>query len=463
MASVRIIIGGLLFALGTCAACDGAQTRMPTTSDGGAGIGGAGGSAPASGGGGAGPCEPAPLPDGVPEGWVEYTDWSCGCRFYFPGPTARAVPPIRWEGCPPGANAVPGCEAMKTDWTDHHIPITPFNHLDVREDGTPVLQFRRNVLDAPVPHFKYMVADADGPVHVAMQMLYEVDEFTAEPSCVVFQEGLREGRYFWQVAGHKAFGNYSESPHKGLLAANVADFAPPSVVIHHVDDVQAYSFRGNARWLLQVPMGFYTTARSWDLTEEHVVTAPSLDPEGLHLSQPQLVGEAIFFTTSNSKRRGVNVWTPTSGALPLVRWIGDATRGAADLGTDGVDLVWNQGEGKAPSETKYPIRDIMTAPYTTHPDALAPRRLRSQPRNSFGVYAFAVGCGRALYPLGNGTLLLVRIADGASWTIGPDEHTEFLEHIGLSCEHLYGLAQVDGVLTIARVRLDALGEPMPPD
>src|SRR5438477_2165758 len=49
--------------------------------------------------GGASPCSPQTLPDAVPKGWVEYTDWSCQCRFYMPGSVDVMPKPPQWEPC----------------------------------------------------------------------------------------------------------------------------------------------------------------------------------------------------------------------------------------------------------------------------------------------------------------------------------------------------------------------------
>jgi REP element-mobilizing transposase RayT len=134
-------------------------------------------------------------------------------------------------------------------------------------------------------------------------------------------------------------------------------------------------------------------------------------------------GDALFWQTSSQYRSGINVWTPAAGAKPFVRWVGDGTRGAGNFGTDGVDMVWSQGEGKQPTETLYPTRSVMTAPFTSDPAAVVPRRLRAQPPAdvSIGVQPFQVGCGYAAHGGGSCDVLVVRLADGWGWTIRSSE------------------------------------------
>ena len=147
----------------------------------------------------------------------------------------------------------------------------------------------------------------------------------------------------------------------------------------------------------------------------------------------------------------------------LRRWVDDATRGASDLGTDGIDLVWSEGEGKLPSEMDYPTKHIMTAPFTTDPSALQPKRLRSQPRK-VGARQFKVGCGYAMNdgvaPTG---ILITRISDGWSWAIQGDSNLKPSLPIGLTCEHAYVVGLNAGVVAIFRIALNSLGPGIPPD
>src|SRR5690606_30746901 len=92
---------------------------------------------------------------------------------------------------------------------------------------------------------------------------------------------------------------------------------------------------------------------------------------------------------------------------------------AHNIGTDGVDLVWSEGEGKEPHESQsaFPIRRIMTAPFTSDPASLMPRRLRSQPGQVAQVRPWVVGCGYAAMDNGGAQKLVVRLSDGWMWNV----------------------------------------------
>jgi hypothetical protein len=181
-------------------------------------------------------------------------------------------------------------------------------------------------------------------------------------------------------------------------------------------------------------------------------------------AQEVVRGDVMFWTAASLQHDGIMVWDAVNGVRPFVRWVGDYTQGAGDLGTDGVDLVWTQGEGKQPNDTVYPIRSIMTAPFTSDPAALQPRRLRSQPHTNIGSVQFEVGCGYAAHDGAANDMVIVRLADGASWII-PTTYPDFMIYsaVGLTCEHVYILGNFSGVDNIIRVKLDSLGAPIPPD
>ena len=183
-------------------------------------------------------------------------------------------------------------------------------------------------------------------------------------------------------------------------------------------------------------------------------------------SEPlQIVGQAVFFTTGNLYRSGINVWDPDHGFRPFIRYLGDWTRGAGNLGTDGVDLVWSYGEGKEPGGTllSYPIRSVMTSPFTTDPASVVPRRLRSEPPLNLAQHRWRVGCGYAAHEGTASSLFVVRLSDGWSWTIPGAAGRTFYKAIGVTCEEVFALGSMGEHANIARFRLDSLGPGSPPD
>ena len=135
---------------------------------------------------------------------------------------------------------------------------------------------------------------------------------------------------------------------------------------------------------------------------------------------------------------------------------------AANLGTDGIDMVWSEGEGKEPGQTsaEFPIRRIMTAPFTSDPDQLDARRLREQPGKVSQVWPWVVGCGFGAFD-NQGQKLVVRLSDGWMWTV--PTFPGFSRPIGVTCEHVILRATLPTHSTLVRIRLDSLGPGLEPD
>jgi hypothetical protein len=197
------------------------------------------------------------------------------------------------------------------------------------------------------------------------------------------------------------------------------------------------------------------------MSTEHFITSPATDPEGQHAVDLLVRGEAAFWETDSSRRAGIMVWTEQAGARAFRRWVGDPTRGAGSFGTDGVDMVWLQGEGKDPNSGNYPTLDVMTAPFTTDPALLQPRRLRSHNYDAMDSLPFKVGCG---YAVGSGTQVsVVRLSDGYAWYLPHTTPMDFGIPVGATCEDVFVAGVFDGDVNVARIRIDSLGPGLPPD
>jgi hypothetical protein len=332
--------------------------------------------------------------------------------------------------------------------------------MDRNPDGSAILGFSRiKTSNEPSPISTYIIADADGPVRTAIIKSWADESSTASPGCGLLFAGLNEGKRIYKAIGHQS--GKPESDHQGAIGGSIDDLKP-TVLMHIVDDFPYhYSWRASANWILKG--GFDEYVYPWDVSQEIFVTSPATDPEHLDFSEPQMKGDALFWTTSNSIISGINSWNPVDGMRPFIRFIGDPSRGAGNLGTDGVDLVWSYGEGQGPNDTTYPVRSVMTAPFTTDPAALVPRRLRSQPGPGVAEREWQVGCGFAAHSQLT-EMLVVRLVDGVSWLFPlevPD--LRLYRAIGVTCTDLFALADVHGRTNIVRIRLDSLGPGIPPD
>jgi hypothetical protein len=402
------------------------------------------------------PCPPIPVPRSVPVGWVEYGDWSCACRFYVPATKHALPPPIHWEPC--SGVSLARCEAMVTDWTHGAVPIALNPRLDRDLEGNVVLDFTRDATDAHEPHTLHLIAYPDGPVLNAMLKPW-LGESLAEPRCYLVNEAMHEGRY---LRVPRATDVTAIGASQGALVGTI-DRSQPRVLARIRSPLPfKYSWAVGARWIVR--LGESLNVLGWDGEPGYKVTAPADDPEGLAPSQLLVHGSAVFWTTADLRRSGINVWEPERGVRPFQRWVGDDSRGAGNLGTDGIDLVWSYGQDRQSSDRDYPTRWIMTAPFVTDPAALRPRRLRTQASPVLAEREYQVGCGYAAHAAGASGVQVVRLSDGWGWFLPSETPALRVRRpIGLTCRHIYVLAQVVGRWTLARFELGSLGRGSAPD
>lgn len=405
-----------------------------------------------------GSCPSIAIPDGVPAGWVEYPDWSCGCRFYVP-PTAELLPaPIAWEPCPLSPDNI-DCQAMVTDWTDRSSPVAYHPKLWTEPSGSPLLMFRRiddrYALD--------VIAELDGAVRFSIIQVGD-NLFSPELGCSLQPDGLNEGKFLYGTRGLDPDDPSTMDTDSGAIGGSLGELRP-TLLAHHQTGGDNYDWRISGNWVMRGSApSLELHVFPWSMDSDIFVTSAATDPEQLTPAEPVMSGDALFWESASLKRHGINVWDPEGGTRPFIRFLGDFTRGASNLGTDGVELVWSYGEGKAPDDWAYPVRSIMTAPFTTDPGVLQARRLRSDPNDQFGGSEWQVGCGYAAHEAGVNNVIVVRLSDGVSWlvpTVYPDQVLGTA--IGVTCEDVIILGNLLGKTNIVRVRLDSLGPGIPPD
>lgn len=433
---------------------------------GGQGGGGSGGSSGAE----AGPCPTKGLPAGVPDGWEEYTGYSCGCRVYVPGPTGTPPAPVTWEPCPQPGPANVSCQRMNTFWTTK-IAVTIFPKLWFdKSSGKAFVQFSRTYVGDDKSVRYHLVADVDGPVKQAFLQLNPANQ-----GCELQDDSLLQGKYALSVLGDSWDGPIADL--EGVLAGDVG-VAPPAIVAKQKADPNLHtSWHASGEWLIAEQA--VVKARTWVSDVWHSVYDAAQDPEAMPSHNIRPWGPAIFFEVGVGGYRGVMSWTLADGLRPLVRYYGDYTQGAGNFNTDGVDMVWTHGEGKPPNQSllEYPKLSVMTAPFSTDPDEvkLKAKRLRSDLWHLV-PYPYGIGCGYAARQVhtasttggaGSNDLLVVRLSDGVSWIVSAppiEMKMGFSFVLGVTCDEVFATAVFpDEPNTIVRIRLDSLGPGIPPD
>ncbi len=421
------------------------------------GSGGTDGGAGSGAEAGASPCPPFPHPSSIPPDWEDYTDWSCDCHFYIPGDNGAMPPPIEWEACPEPVPPQLGCRQMKIFWSNIatvHMAVRPLFWMDP-QTTTSYLQFGRlRVADDHNTHQR-LVAEVDGEVRVAITQL------SPDNKCIIIGEGLNDGRYLFRVYDPKD---------EGALVGSLNEPHPTPVLKSPKNPQLLSAWAVSSDWIVRQNVQY--TLTSWDLQTTVVPYDPAQDPDGMPAHRRHPHGTDLFFEVGVSGYRGVMSWNPVDGPRPVVRWYGDWTKGAGNFGTDQIDMVWEQCEGKAPSGgyDAYADCSVMTAPYTTDPIAAQANatRLRSDP-GLFSVYPYVVGCGYAARSvhINHNDLLIVRLSDGVSWILygaNDPQLFSYMHPIGISCDEVFVTAQIKPEpVQILRIPLQSLGPGLPPD
>ncbi|MBK7584426.1 MAG: hypothetical protein IPI67_30005 [Myxococcales bacterium] len=480
--SRKIWLGVLAIALG--AGCSGACTSegdgaKPKPDDAGndTGVGGSSGAGSDAGAGGTpadsgdadAPCIPPPKPDFVPDGWDAYTDFSCAQPFYVPSSEKYLPEPILWEPCPSPSLLSKGCQWMKVTWADP--TALQIAKLAPSQSGPPLLSFMRIVRpEGGAGHSYSLVAEANGAIRFAL-----LNPRTPQEGTVDLIVDVNEDRFAVEVAGGEGYKqNAFDSDRRGVLIGKLGELRP--TLFHFEVTPSVYSWRVSGKLAVrgEAP-ALRLTAFPLDGAPAFELASPSTDPDGLPPHLPVVLGDNVLFDVGTLLSQGIMVHDPVLKTQALVRWYGDTSKGAYNVGTDGKDLVWTYGEVHPPTGGSYEKRSVWTSPFTTDPAKLVPKRLRSDPETAFDVN-FVVGCGYAAHKLQPPDgMLVVRLSDGVSWIL-PNNLTaadktgwHWQKGIGITCDEVFATVAVISsptaklVYTVARVRLDALGPGVPPD
>jgi len=345
------------------------------------------------------------------------------------------------------------CRSVVADWTSSHTPLALDARFALAPGGIAQLALTRIATDASPPYVMHLVAEVDGPVRNAVARVVRAGEDPGNPGCYLGTSAIGGGKYVFRVVGHDTSGKRSASKHEGVLGGDVGDL-PPRVLAHRTDG-RHFGWVVGARWLVRLDSGLRLAARAWGEGDDAWMNVDGPELGTLMPGRPVVSGAAIFFPVMSGARVGLVVWDAEHGSRPLLGWIGDGTRAAGDLGTDGKDLVWSYGELKGTG--KPPSRSLMTAAFTTDAASLQPRRVRSDPGTGIEGNAWVVGCGMAAHTSGGGGITVVRLADGRSWSVpGRSSNFALEAPIGLTCDEVFAPGLLNGRTSIAAVRIQSL-------
>jgi len=380
---------------------------------------------------------------------VRFDGYTKACGLFIPKARDYLPKPLVFEPCPAGlVPASTGCEYVNPSWTSAVRPelISMWQKGTRTKAGAVHLQVSQFVGD-----WVYrLVVMGDGNVeHAVLE--------TTPKTCTLKGGELYGGRYAYPII-------VDNGAVYGALAGNWSELVPALVLKYPA---------GLSHTPLPTPFGlldgdgahglhlysYETGLKTMDLW------SPAQD-NGLQQVSTAMSDDALFWRSSNAYYSKSRVYTPSGGVKELVSFGNDATQGIFGTGTDGTDLVWHRAFNRASGTGLYPEMEIVTAPYTTTPAALTPRRLRSE-TGSVSVSPFVVGCGFAANDTGK-TIRLIRLSDGVSWLFNWGDKASSIgwtSPLALTCDHLFIGGVITGTpkRTIVKLRLDSLGPGIPPD
>lgn len=361
------------------------------------------------------------------------------------------VPPLQWEPC---EFEVPGdCRQLVREWDpDRDRSISGYSWMEAKAAGEHHLMVVKGsgngwgIKPSDVEDYaEWVITPPDGPVKFALRM--PAAEFN---KCRLFGESTQEGYYAFTM-------ERPETPVDALLFGHVSD---PQPKVPFYDDLNEGTpgWGVGSGWIIRaLGLGGSLTMHSHDFTIMKEIESPF--PIG---GIPYVFGKDLLWGTGDTSRGPIGAYDEERGFHILVDVPNTAY--ANGVGSDGTDIVWTLGEGDEEWADTWPVRSVITAPYTTDPAAIKPRRLRSDAGLIVGPDPWGVGCGYAGRPIiGIWGLQIVRLSDGVAWHLPRPTGMSWDRVIGITCDELFARVNTNSGSNIARVRLDSLGPGLPPD
>ena len=407
--------------------------------------------------------------NGLP-GWKLNRDWSCGCRMFDPEPGTELPAWGTWEKCP----------SLGPRNVDCRVIVPPRDYaiawLGQSADWDSSSGNMRLALLYVTPNLDYgtrsavLVFDADGPTRNALMV-----DRRQSGGCRVDLRGMNQGKLAVRVTGKDPQAELDFSLQAvlggdvdGPLANLVYQWDPPPP-----DGWTLSAFVSSDLLVIATPT-FHRAAADWRTMQWREVW--ERDPEGLMVGGTVVWGKNVFVEAHGGGVGGIMSWDPEHGLRNMLRRYGDRLEGKSNFGTDGKDMVWTMGRRKEPQykAAKYDKYYLMTAPFTTDPAVVeAQARVVREEHDGWFIpdAAYRVGCGYAAHITIRADLVVTRLSDGAEWVVErlpPPERDwwSFGQVLGVTCDEVFvPLSSREGyyldtsTLSVARIRIDSLGEP----
>lgn len=397
------------------------------------------------------------------DGWSPWPDYAPWCDVYT-ATDPSALPPITWEPCLASSEPwAASCQHMRLDWP---VPprlgmhVSPDSQAIVNSDGSVDLVTTREANGDVVR----IIVDADGPVRNAVRA-------TAH-DCSVVNAHSYGGHFAFQILTSEATGQI-DSRSGGAMGGAIGE--RPQLMFRYQDNDPSHSYVAGPPGIVDVSR---YQLRTWADPATAIQIPTSPEDVGLFTNEWFFVGETFHWNTGSLALSRQKFWTASQGTQTFLTAGEDFLHGYGDLASDGVQMVWHEGDRTDYTQV-YPRLSIVVSNYTTDPSTAQRRVFRSNiTGNGFGTTPWVVGCGYAarsstLEPTPGNFIVatvIVRLSDGVMWQL-PDDPAfpiGWRRPLALTCTEFFGLVQEPGIdgailsMNIARVRLDSLGPGTPP-
>jgi hypothetical protein len=171
------------------------------------------------------------------------------------------------------------------------------------------------------------------------------------PNNCVLGEVVANGDYYgYRVYDSEAKGELSEYG-GGAIGGRLDDLRPK--VLRHYHDAFTRGFIAGAPGLLEISGGLMSLF-SWNDGSHIKEVWSSSQDNGLAQNYQFFFGSTLFWASDDDAINKQKVFTDVGGVKDLLSFGGDTTRGIADLGTDGQQLVWIEGTDRPQPNGVYP-------------------------------------------------------------------------------------------------------------
>lgn len=381
------------------------------------------------------------------------TPTKCGVKVSLA--PSKDITPFSWKAC---ASARPGCMTLDTDWTKQPSTTIRFDSRAAREvNGQRYIVYTRVYPALEFPNdpaaFMTIAADLDG------QAGFAYGDFVSSALCdghlVVSSGGALFSLTSEDVAFHFGQATFGQPSTLSVHTHTQADLK--LAIGPNGGAVQAIAGTGNTLFLNT--SGPYTISL-FDNAPNTITFAPNQGPR-VQAERPVSVTGGVV-ALDEEATHGIVYISGTGAVAKVYAPVAPQQVFALDAdATDASAFAWLQGN---PSGLGFDTVAVWTSPYST--TAVAPRRVTGIDTVYNAGGGLVANAGMVLLLTTATTAELVRLSDGAAWSIASEPNDAWIQPVWVDATEVWiasGPAKYPGVETgLVKLKRADLGAPTIP-